>query len=41
MVMRMFSCVEKAFVPMIVVAARPKKRHSALFRCYNSPIIYP
>ena len=26
--MRMFSCVEKAFAPMIVVAAGPKKCHS-------------
>jgi len=39
--MRMFPCVENAFASTIVVAAGPQKRHSALSRCYNSPIIYP
>jgi len=37
----MFPFVEKAFASTIVVAAGPQKRHNALSRCYNSPIINP
>jgi len=37
----MFPCVEKAFASTIIVVAGTKKRHYALSRCYNSPIINP